>query len=78
MSTMGEGHGNRLQAVVASEGRELEAVFSRIEAETTGQDERRRIQEDPNSLVSRLLHTPPRLSGTKPSLAARDNLQGRT
>jgi hypothetical protein len=43
MSTMGEGHGNRLQAVVASEGRELEAVFSRIEAEMTGQDERRRI-----------------------------------
>jgi len=49
-----------------------------VAREQQRQDERRRIQEDPNSLVSRLLHTPPRLSGTKPSLAARDNLQGRT
>jgi len=43
MSTTGEGHGNRLQEVVATEGRELEAVFGRIEAETTGPDKRRRL-----------------------------------
>ena len=43
MSTTGEDHGNRLQGVVAAEGRELEAVFGRIEAETTGPDERRRL-----------------------------------
>jgi Hemerythrin HHE cation binding domain len=43
MSTTGEGHGNRLQEVAATEGRELEAVFGRIEAETTGPDERRRL-----------------------------------
>src|SRR4051812_18064623 len=43
MSTTEEGHGNRLQEVVAVEGRELEAVFGRIEAETTGPEERRRL-----------------------------------
>ena len=43
MSTTGEGHGNRLLEVVAAEGRELEAEFGRVEAETTGPDERRRL-----------------------------------
>jgi hemerythrin HHE cation binding domain-containing protein len=43
MSTTGEGHGNRLLEVVAAEGRELEAMFGRVEAETTGPDERRRL-----------------------------------
>jgi len=43
MSTTGEGHGNRLQEVVAAEGRELEAEFGRVEAETTGPDESRRL-----------------------------------
>ena len=43
MSTTGEGHGNRLLEVVAAEGRELEAEFGRVEAETTGPDESRRL-----------------------------------
>ena len=51
MSMMGEGHGNRLLAVVAAEGRQLEAVFSRIEAVTTGPDERRQLVDQ---LLARL------------------------
>jgi hypothetical protein len=43
MSTVGESYGNRLQEVVATESRELEADFGRIEAETTGPEERRRL-----------------------------------
>jgi hypothetical protein len=43
MATSGEEHGNRLMDVVAAEGRELEAVFGRIEAETTEPGERRRL-----------------------------------
>ena len=43
MATSGEGHGNRLMDVVAAEGRELEAVFGHIEAETTEPGERRRL-----------------------------------
>jgi len=43
MSTTGEGHGNRLLEVVAAEGRELEAEFGRVETETTGPDESRRL-----------------------------------
>lgn len=51
MSTMGECPGNRLQGLVAIEGRELEAAFGRIEAESTGPDERRRLVDQ---LVERL------------------------
>ena len=42
MATTGEGHGNRLQEVVATEGRELEAAFARMEA-TTEPAERRTL-----------------------------------
>ncbi len=44
MATSGEEHGNRLMEVVAAEGRELEAVFGRIEAETEP-GERRRLAD---------------------------------
>ncbi len=44
MATSGEEHGNRLMDVVAAEGRELEAVFARIEAETEP-GERRRLAD---------------------------------
>ena len=44
MATSGGEHGNRLVEVVATEGRELEADFRRIEAET-GPDERRRLAD---------------------------------
>jgi hypothetical protein len=43
MATTGEERGNRLMDVVAAEGRELEAVFGHIEAETTEPGERRRL-----------------------------------
>jgi len=46
MATSGEEHGNRLMDVVAAEGRELEAVFGRIEAETTEPGERRRLADE--------------------------------
>jgi hypothetical protein len=42
MVTSGTEQGNRLMEVVAAEGREMEADFSRIEAETAP-DERRRL-----------------------------------
>ena len=45
MSRTGEVHGNRLQEVVATEGRELEAIFGRIEAETTGPERRRLVDQ---------------------------------
>ena len=45
MTTSGKEHGNRLMDVVAAEGRELEAVFGRIEAETTEPGERRRLAD---------------------------------
>jgi len=45
MSRTGEVHGNRLQEVVSTEGRELEAMFGRIEAETTGPERRRLIDQ---------------------------------
>jgi hypothetical protein len=44
MVTSGNEQGNRLMEVVAAEGRELEADFSRIEAETEP-DERRRLTD---------------------------------
>jgi hypothetical protein len=44
MAASGEEHGNRLVEVVAAEGRELEAVFARIEAETEP-GERRRLAD---------------------------------
>jgi hypothetical protein len=40
---MSESRGNKLQEVVATESRELEADFGHIEAETTGPEERRRL-----------------------------------
>jgi len=43
MSTMSESRGNKLQEVVATESRELEADFGHIEAETTGPEGRRRL-----------------------------------
>jgi hypothetical protein len=46
MATSGGEHGNRLMDVVAAEGRELEEVFGRIEAETTEPAERRRLADE--------------------------------
>lgn len=45
MSTTGEGHGNRLQELVATEGRELEAEFGRIEAEKEPEERRRLLDQ---------------------------------
>ena len=45
MATSGEEHGNRLMDVVAADGRELEALFARIEAETEPQERRRLTDE---------------------------------
>ncbi len=45
MASSGKEQGNRLMEVVAAEGRELEGVFGRIEAETTGSEERRRLAD---------------------------------
>jgi len=50
MATSGTDQGNRLMEVVAAEGRELEADFSRIEAEA-GPEERRRLTDQ---LLARL------------------------
>jgi hypothetical protein len=50
MATSGTEQGNRLMEVVAAEGRELEADFSRIEAETAP-EERRRLTDQ---LLARL------------------------
>ena len=52
MATSGTEQGNRLTEVIAAEGRELEADFSRIEAET-GPEERRRLTDQ---LLARLAH----------------------
>ena len=45
MATSGTEQGNRLVEVVAAEGRELEADFSRIEAETAPEERRRLIDQ---------------------------------
>jgi hypothetical protein len=45
MSTSGTEQGNRLIEVVAAEGRELEADFSRIEAETEPEERRRLVDQ---------------------------------
>jgi hypothetical protein len=45
MSTSGTEQGNRLMKVVAVEGRELEADFSRIEAETVPEERRRLVDQ---------------------------------
>ena len=50
MATSGTEQGNRLTEVIAAEGRELEADFSRIETET-GPEERRRLTDQ---LLARL------------------------
>src|SRR4051812_39092052 len=46
MATSGGEHENRLMDVVAAEGRELEAVFGRIENGTTDPAERRRLADE--------------------------------
>jgi hypothetical protein len=46
MPTSGGEHESRLMDVVAAEGRELEAVFGHIEAETTSPAERRRLADE--------------------------------
>jgi len=46
MATFGGEHRNRLMDVVAAEGRELEEIFGRIEAETTEPAERRRLADE--------------------------------
>ena len=50
MATSGTEQGNRLMEVVATEGRELEEDFRRIETETRP-EERRRIWRKPSSCV---------------------------
>ena len=52
MATSGKEQGNRLMEVVATEGRELEEVFGRIEAEATEPEERRRLADQ---LLQRLV-----------------------
>ncbi len=45
MTTSGNEQGNRLMEVVAAEGRELEADFGRIEAETVPEERRRLVDQ---------------------------------
>ena len=65
MATSGTEQGNRLMEVVAAEGRELEADFSRIEAET-GPEERRRLTDQLSRLAG---HTAARREVLYPRLS---------